>query len=618
MIKYLWCLLLIPTLSSARWATHDDAVLQLNDFNRKDEIHADGTFDSEVEEEIEVLKEGGRETATVRRLYYNESAEQVSILEAYSVTEGQKHKVDLSSIEDKPMASFGAGFDQIRQVLIVYPHVGVGSKTHLKYKVKTNRVPLEKAFCNTLFWGQEYYWKKSQTTLKSVIPLKIKINDPHHALRVKETHTGKIYSVSITQKKPLYTEVVNDGQWINYQKQTWVSFSSFKNWEEIARRFSEGWEKILSQPLPARFELVEKEAAQKVSEVDQINKVTSLLSEAIQYMGDWRTVEGRLWPRDLDRIAITHVGDCKDFSAVTIAILRRLGFQAYAVLVNRGVDARDFEGGLPCYDGNHAMVKAIGKSGQVYWVDPTNRVSMAQGIFPDIAGKRALVLNPQDPISETIPSLNAESNQLLIERQITIQKDCSIDVAGKAVLKGESALEWAGKGLEWSPKGIEEELIKVVVGKPLDKEDPRTVSIPDLTKRVVEDVTFKYSYHQQYGVKRTNRGYYFEMDPLFSVTTAEDQVSDMFLGPAPFTIKMLRLIKGSHIENINLLNAEITTPWIEMKRICTLDKGDLRVEDILIFKTKFILAKDLHSLTYKKMIKDLKFYFDVGIILDRE
>lgn len=618
MIKYVWWLLLVPLFSYPRWATHDDAVLQLNEYVRKDDIHADGTFNSEVTEEIEVLKEAGRETAAVRRLYYNEEAEQVSILEAYSVTEGQKHKVEVSSIEDKPIASFGAGFDQVRQVLIVYPRVGVGSKTYLKYKLTTKRVPLENAFCNILTWGQGYYWKKGKTILKSAIPLKIKINDPHHALKVSESRAGKTYSVSITQEKPLYTEVVNDGQWINPQKQTWISLSSFKSWEEIARRFSEGWEKILSQPLPARFETIKREAAKKESEIDKINKVTSSLSEMIQYMGDWRTVEGRLWPRDLDRIATSHVGDCKDFSAVTIAILRKLGFQAYAVLVNRGIEARDFEGALPCYDANHAMVKAVGKSGKVYWVDPTNRLSMAQGIFPDIAGKQALVLNPHDPTCETIPSLEAESNQLLIEREITIQKDCSIDVVGKALFKGESALEWSGKGLELSSKGIEEELIKVAVGEPLDKGDPRTVDIPDLTRRVVEDITFKYTYHQQYGVKRTNRGYYFEMHPLFSVATAEDQISDMFLGAAPFTVKRSRLLKGSHIENIKLLNAEINTPWIEVKRICTKDKGDLRVEDILVIKKKFILAEELHSSTYKNLIKDLKFYFDVGIVLDRE
>lgn len=617
MMKCLVILLLVPFLSYGRWATYDDALLQLNDFVRKDEVHADGTSESECSEEIEVLKEAGREEATARRLYYNEATEKISILEAYSVTGGEKHKVELSSVEDKPMASFGSGFDQLRQVLIVYPRVAVGSKTYLKYKIKTQKPPLEKVFCTTLFWGNEQYWKKSQTTIQSAIPLEIKTNDPHHALEIKEERKGKLQIISITQKKPLYGEVVNDAEWLNHKKQTWVSLSSLKSWKDLARLFCGGWERIFSQSLPARFEHILKEAAGQKTEVVQIDTVTSLLSETIQYMGDWRTVEGRLWPRDLQKIATTHIGDCKDFSAVTISILRKLGFQAYPVLVNRGIQVRDWEGLLPGYSMNHAMVKAIGKSGKIYWVDPTNRVSMAQGVFPDIAEKKALVLNPHDPMRESIPALRAENNQILIEREIAIQNDCSIDVSGRVVFQGESALEWAGKGLELSPKGIEEMLLHQGVGEPLDKEDPRTVEIPDLTKRIVEDISFKYAYHQRYGVKRTNRGYYMQIQPLFSLVTAEDQEGDMFLGSAPFMVKSVRLIKGTHIENVKFLNAQIKTPWVELKRICTQDKKDLRIEDILTVKTKFIVAEDLRTAAYKKLIKDLKTYFDVGIVVDK-
>ena len=285
-------------------------------------------------------------------------------------------------------------------------------------------------------------------------------------------------------------------------------------------------------------------------------------------------------------------------------------------MVNRGVEVRDFEEALPFYDANHAMVKAIGKSGKIYWVDPTNLVSMAQGIFPDVAGKHAFVLDPKNPSREKIPEVSLLTNQTVADRALTIQKDCSIDVSGKAIFKGESALEWAGKGLVLSPKGIEEEIISTSVGEPLEKEDKRTVEMPDLTKRIAEDLVFKYTYHQRQGVKRTNRGYYLEIPAMLSLLTAEDQVSDMFLGSPPITLKKVRVIKGGTIENTQILNAEIKTPWVEAKRVCTQEKEGLHMEDTLVIKTRFIPADDLKGLVYKKLAKDLKFYFDVGIVTE--
>jgi hypothetical protein len=609
-------LFFIAMVAQARWATYEDAALQLNDRTQIDTIQKDGKWTSEITEEIEVLKESGRESATARRLYYNEAAEKVAILEAYTVTESQKYKVELDAIEDKPIASFGQGFDQIRQILLVFPRVKVGSKVYLKYKIINTRVPLDNVFASVKFWGSGYYWKKSHNIIHSAIPLSIKINDPKHVLTITNKKKGNSQHIEIWQKKPLYTDTVNDGEWVHNRQLTWVSLSSLKKWEDLSGQFSIGWKKILDQPLPSRFRSIATIAAQKKTEVEQINAVTALLSETIQYMGDWRTVEGRLWARDLAKIEASHIGDCKDFSAVTAAILREIGFKAYVVFVNRGIDIRDFEEALPFYDLNHAMVKAVGKSGKVYWVDPTNVVSMAQGLFPDIAGKRALVLNPHNPTCEKIPEIQPFANQVVMERVITIQKDCSVDVKGKVVFQGESALEWAGKGLVLSAKGIEEEIILAAVGESLDKEDKRTVELPDLTKRIVEDLTFNYSYHQRHGVKRTNKGYYLEIASPFSLRMVEDQVSDMYLSSPPMTIKKVRFLQDGKIENPDLLNYEIKTPWVDVKRSCQEGKDQLKVEDVLVLKTRFIPAEALQGATYKKLADALKRYFDVGIVSD--
>ena len=462
-----------------------------------------------------------------------------------------------------------------------------------------------------------YYQKNGQYILRSAIPLKIKVNDPTQALELKETQDGAFQLIEIKQTKPIYTDIVNDGQWrwLPKKQLTLISFSSVDKWEDVAQRFSVGWEKKLSQPLPQRFEEVVKKAENKKKEVEKINTVTSLLGEMIQYMGDWRTIEGAFWSRDFSKIDATHIGDCKDFSVMTVAILRKLGFQAYPVFVNRGAEDRDHEEALPSFYFNHAMVKAIGKSGKTYWVDPTNLVSMAQGLFPDIAGKKALVLNAETPSYEKIPEVNPMTNSVVSERQINVQKDCSVDMKGNFTLYGEAALEWAGKGLYASPKSMEADIILQASGEFLDKEDKRSVQMPDLSTRIVKDLTFKYTYHQKNEAKKTNKGYYIEISSPFGLEPGEDQVSDMYLG-TPMTIKKVRVLKAAEIGDTKYLNQEIKTPWVDIKRTCGQEKGHLRIEDIVVIKTRFIPADALQGGVYKKLREALKRDFNVGIVVD--
>lgn len=604
-------------LAQARWATFEEAPFQINDRTQIDKVNADGTWEREITEEIEVLNEVGRDRVATQRLFYNEASETVTILEAYTLKDGQKYIVDKDDIQDKPLASQPQGFDQGRQILLAYPHVAVGAKIYLKYKTICKRVPLPNMWNSVLWWGLDYY-KKGRNVIQSAIPLKMKINDPTQALDIKETRQDGLHIIEITQKKPIYTDLVNDGQWrwIHPKKLTWVSLSSIEKWEDIAQQFAVGWEKKLSQPLPLRFEEVAKKAQEKKTEVEQINTVTSLLSEMIQYMGDWRTIEGGCWPRDLAKIDATHIGDCKDFSVMTVAILRKLGFKADPVLVQRGEEERDLEGALPFLAAfNHAMVKAIGKSGKVYWVDPTNMVSMAQGLFPDIAGKRALVLNTKTPSYEKIPEVSRLTKKLTSERTISVNKDCSVDVDGKATFQGEAALNWAGKGLYLSSKAMEEEVILQAAGEHLDKQDRLSVQMPDLTSRIVKDLKFQYTYHQKNEAKKTNKGYYIEILSPFSLQSGEEQVSDMYLGP-PMTIKKVRVLKTGKIGDTKYLNHEVKTPWVDIKRTCKQEEGHLRIEDVLAIKTRFIPVEVLQGPVYKKLKESVKRYFDAGIVVE--
>ena len=137
----------------------------------------------------------------------------------------------------------------------------------------------------------------------------------------------------------------------------WLSLSTLANWEELAHKVDTDYNEVINQPLPKLFSDIAKTAAEAKGDKDKIDTVTSLLSEKIQYMGDWRAIKGRFIPRDLNEIASTGVGDCKDFTVATIAILRSIGYKADPALVLRG----QYEKSLNILPGinnfNHVIVK---------------------------------------------------------------------------------------------------------------------------------------------------------------------------------------------------------------------------------------------------------------------
>lgn len=284
---------------------------------------------------------------------------------------------------------------------------------------------------------------------------------------------------------------------MNIKHNTWVSLSSLSRWEDLAKKLAPGYYSVINQPLPATFTAIAESAANENTDEKKINAVTSLLNEKVQYMGDWRTVSGKYFPRDLEKIADSQVGDCKDFSASTAAILQKLGYKVQPILVMRGtISISNFEALPHMGNFNHVMLKVTNRSGKIYWIDPTNTVSMAQGIFPDIADRNALVLDSEEAGYIKIPAVQAENSKVISHSELTIQ-DNVVNERGWLTMQGESALGLTGVGLYYSNEQLRDSVFRTISGVYLDEEEKKLLELPDLTSRNVEDLTIKYEFQKK-------------------------------------------------------------------------------------------------------------------------
>ncbi|HBC72045.1 MAG TPA: hypothetical protein DCZ38_04655 [Coxiellaceae bacterium] len=622
LVTFLWTIILTP--AQAKWATPADAPTK-NSYIKEINVNNNGTYEMTVETKKEILTELGRDVAANTTLYYNGDSEKLEILAAKTIYKGKEYPLDKNLIEDKPLASSPSGFDQVRQILLAFPKAEVGATLYLKYKFIQKIPNLDDFFAETFSFGRGELVVSSRVKINSKLPLNTLINDPKNFLKITKNKTNNLYNLEVVLAKPIFTWVINEPELIINDKYfTWVSVSNLNKWEDLAVKQGLLYTKVFSQKLPENFEQILKIAKKKTNEVEQINTVTSLLNDKIRYLGDWRTVNGRFIPRDLDKISKTQLGDCKDFSAATAAILTKLGFKAQIVLVMRGIDSLS-KNILPSLEAfNHAMVKVTNKNGLVYWIDPTNFVSMANGIFPDIANKMALILDPKEPSYEKIPSVNfmrAEAG--IVKRQMVILSDGKILESGHVILKNEATIGITGAALRFSNEIIKNIIFYAFAGEVnIDDKNKKSMHLPKLDSRIVSDISFDYSFERENDILKTNVGpaikliYGGPISKLYSIS--QDYGSEALIDTFPNTDKRQTIIKNINAQNIESLNKEIKTPWLYVKRECSFNHNhDLQIDDTTTVYKNLIPNEDFKKPEFIKLKNWLKDNFkDVVIVFE--
>jgi len=611
----------VASTAEARWSKYEDASVEVKFSNININVNRDGTYETEVELQAKILKESGRDRFSLYSLIYNDDSADLTVLEAKTAYNGEEYIVTEDMIEDKPLASPSKGFDQLRQVTISFPKIEIGTEVYLRYKQVNKKVPIDN-FYGLSFSYHGDYLQAENTKINSELPLEIKVNDPREVLEIAEEKNDDIHSISIALKKAVYENTTNEPHngILNIKHNTWVSLSSLSEWEDLAKKLAPGYHSVINQPLPATFKAIAEFAHNESTDEEKINAVTSLLNEKVQYMGDWRTVSGKFFPRDLEKIADSQVGDCKDFSASTAAILQELGYKVQPILVMRGTTSTSNSKALPNMGNfNHVMLKVTNKDGKIYWIDPTNTVSMAQGIFPDIADRNALVLDSEEADYIKIPAVQGENSKVIFHSELTIE-DNVVNEYGQLTVQGEAALGLTGVGLYYSDEQLRDSVFRMISGVYLDEEEKKFLELPDLTLRNVEDLTIKYEFQQKNKIFKTNLGPALNLGDNWLndvVNTASDQVSDLFIG-VPKTKESHMIIKDIKIKNCENLNFEIDSPWLYVNRFCKYKNDGTEFSNLITIKKSFITNEELKTAEYKNLKSELENNFSRASIIISE
>jgi hypothetical protein len=607
--------------AQARWITEDEAAFTTLISNSEINIKKDGQYEEISESKWLIQNQSGRDALSSYFLVYNGAAERVKILEAYTIYNGTKYDVPMSSIEDKPLASSASGFDQKRQILISFPKAEIGAQVYLKYTSQKYKVPVASSFANMMWLNSSGCNRDFRVNVTSELPIYTDINDPSNVLATKIYKENNITKFEAKLTKQICQDILAGSEQgiVSADKYTSITISSSNDWQDIGKKFAAKYIKVLEGELPEIFMPIYEEAKKEKNLVDQINLVIAKLNEKIRYMSDTTTVDGGYFPRDLALVAKFQEADCKEYSVITTMILRKLGYKADVALVYRGEGVKIDIRKLPFIgEFNHAIVKMIDETGKVYWIDPTNMVAMVHGIFPDIANKTALVLSSV-PSYERTSNIDYKESVLLSEENIAIVNGSAVNHQGSLLLKNEAALIFSGIGLFQPEEAIKNIFFKAISGENIVETNRKKFEHSNLNSRIVNDLKFEYEYELDHELLHTNLNSAIKLrapwvDEL--TNNVEGQLSDIYIGQLS-TKKKIITFKNVKIKSIENLNYKISTPWLDIQRECFYRGKDAVVMLTLIYKKNFITSAELQSELFKKLKIDLYFKFkNIALLIE--
>lgn len=159
---------------------------------------------------------------------------------------------------------------------------------------------------------------------------------------------------------------------------TWasVSVSTVAAWREVAETLLNSYESAatLTDDLAAR--IVPADGALE----DRITAAIRYVQDEIRYVADETGVGSHL-PRSPATVVERGWGDCKDKATLLVAILRRLGIEAYVALTDNDAGRALPQLAPSPFAFDHAVVVAI-HQGERRWIDAT--MSLQGGVFPNI------------------------------------------------------------------------------------------------------------------------------------------------------------------------------------------------------------------------------------------
>lgn len=587
--------LFVPSFAFAEWADPGQIPAKLEILKIKISVKKNGTYSRHTTRQVVVLNDEGRNKAGTFSFQFNKHTETGSVILAKTETGGKIFKVSSKDIETKELRNRNRkGFEANVTKLIAFPNVHVGSRLYVEYEVKTSEFPMIDSW-STSFNFSDVVADKVDIEVISELPLQVYLAD--EKFEIEKSEDAK--KIRLRNRDGINRQLINEPHYtVHEAREHGIFITTAADWSGFGKALIKEYEKVASAPLPASLEVIVQETSAIPDPADRMNQITSRLQKNIRYFGDWARRKGGYVPRSMKEMVRTEFGDCKDMAVALAAMLRKAGFQADVALVQRGdavkIDEKSYE--IPSGSGfNHAITRAqVGE--KVYWLDPTNTISFAQGIPFDIADRPAFVLYKNGGILERTANYSPEENVYENEILLHISKKGEVQAEGLLNRKGIAAFKMLRH--EWRrPAQVIERAIAISV---LGHEDLSDVKFAEYEKinNITHDLKRQFSTSVRSFAYVTNEGLAL---PLTSKKATNlialrrpSHEGDIFFGERYIELTTTTY-KEISARNLKDFSCKIESKWLDLNREASSQKRDVVIKDHLKVKTPVILKNETES-----------------------
>lgn len=608
--------------AEARVATPEDVGSVIEFDRRRIDVKADGKYHFKAEYQIRITNESGRDQLSEQPLAYNAGASKLRVLAARVISpDGKVHDVPKTNIETRDVGENIKFFDQQKQVVISFPNVRIGSRLFVSYEIRFDEVPVPGQFSATYSASGANVDSMSMEIISDK-PLHLWRNDPEESFAFEAEKTGKRFSYKARSVKPMVFAVADEEfHGVDPGRETMFAYSSVKLWSEYAPSIAKEIEGLTAAKLPTSLQKILSSVDRNVPVVDQLNRVTAMMSEDFRYFGDWRRRNGTHLPRTLEEIAASRYGDCKDLSLVAAALYRALGFKAYQAWIYRGNEPLNpLAYGLPTDQLFNHAVTYVEAGGKTFWVDPTNAVSFAQGVFIDIAERPAFVLNPANPSLVQTPSMNASESEWNTDIRLEVAKNGEVRGKGQVRASGRMAITMTTNNFFSSNESNDYWLVRAVSQS--ERAESFKVGEYERRSRIVGDLTIDIEYLLADIGLRTSAGFGFPLNRDWIVDAVlvdtRNRQSAIWLDAPRVSVQRYEIVNVKKVGGENL-NCSIDSPWAVFSRKVQGTSRGVVVTDRVESRRRLIPFVDHQSPEFSQLQKKVRdcFYRSAVVLRSR-
>ena len=390
--------------------------------------------------------------------------------------------------------------------------------------------------------------------------------------------------------------------------QPWVQLTDYESWEQVID-WALPYYRV--RGVPAELDaLVADWRRQGLSGEEQVLRARLWVQENIRYFA---VVVGEHShrPHDLDEIARRRYGDCKDKTLTLLALLSRIGVDAWPVTVNTGWE-NGIETWLPSPWAFDHVIVGLELDGAPHWIDPTlspqSGLSLADNYLPRY--RSGLPIRPTATGLVEIPVDLAHPGVQSVTFDYRLSDNRSTyEVEVETVRTGRKA--------DWFRQEIASTTLDDLLDSYLDyyggmaktlEADPLEVEDDPEDNRVL--VRERYTVGLEGDVLNNFETLPLEIGAFLDLPEDLERTKPITL-PYPLEHRESITLRVPADLELEPIEESIDNPWFEFEATSTVDTGRIKIDYFLATKTDRVAAEDLEP--YAEDVD--RFYGSLGYLI---